>query len=95
MTSAPKNTRVGTKANARKLLITALEANARALRDTERTLTNLICRASKSGIPQTTIAQAAGVSQAHISRTLAANRALQAARKEQRAAKKAGSDGSV
>lgn len=77
------------KPETRKLLLNSITLNARAKRDTERTLDNLICRAVKSGITQTSVAKAAGVSQAHISRTVAENRQRLADQKAARAAKKA------
>jgi hypothetical protein len=83
------------KVNARRLVLDGITLNARALRDTERTLTILMVRADKIGIPQTAVAKAAGVSQAHVSRTLAAERKRAAARKPPRAAKRGEPRGSV
>jgi DNA-directed RNA polymerase specialized sigma subunit len=83
------------KANARQLILNALTANARAQRDTERLIVNLIVRADKLGIKQTAVAKAAGVSQAHVSRVLAADRKEIEARKATRAAKKRGENGRV
>jgi hypothetical protein len=80
--TAPKRTAM------RKTLLDAVTLNARALRDTERTLNNLMCRAVERGIPQTTVAKAAGVSQAHVSRTVAANRRANEARKAARRSKR-------
>lgn len=79
----------------RKTLLDAVSLNARALRDTERTLNNLMCRCVERGIPQTAVAKAAGVSQAHVSRTLAANREAHEARKAARRSKRLESRGTV
>jgi hypothetical protein len=79
----------------RKTLLDAVTLNARALRDTERTLNNLMCRAVERGIPQTAVAKAAGVSQAHVSRTLAANRKQNDERNAARRSKRAKSGGTV
>lgn len=76
------------KAAMRKTLLNALKLNARALRDNRTTLDNLIVRAVERGIPQTAVADAAGVSQAHVSRTLTAHRKANEARKAARAAKR-------
>lgn len=83
------------RAAMRKTLLDALKLNARALRDNRTTLDNLICRAVERGIPQTAVAEAAGVSQAHVSRTLAANRKANEARKATRAAKRTKGRGTV
>lgn len=79
----------------RKTLLNAVTLNARALRDSERTLNNLMCRAVERGIPQTAVAKAAGVSQAHVSRTLAANREANEARKAARRSKRSRTGGTV
>jgi hypothetical protein len=62
-------------------LLDAIGMNARAIRDSRSTLDNLIVRAVERDVPQTAVAEAAGVSQAHVSRTLAANRKANEARK--------------
>lgn len=79
----------------RRTLLGAISMNARALRDTERTLANLMCRAVERGIPQTAVAEAAGVSQAHVSRTLAASRKANEARKAARRPKRNREGGTV
>ena len=79
----------------RKTLLEAVRLNARALKDTERTLNNLMCRAVERGIPQTAVAQAAGVSQAHVSRTLAANRKANEQRKAARRSRRKSEGGTV
>lgn len=86
MTPPTETPPAGKRANARKLILDALTLNARALKDTRRLIDNLIVRADKDGIPQTAIAKAAGVSQAHVSRTLAANRKTLEARNASSAA---------
>lgn len=78
-----------------KLLLDAIALNARALKDTQLLLTRLIVRAAKSGVPQTAIAKAAGVSQAHVSRTIAADRQANGRRKAARAPEKGERDGRV
>jgi hypothetical protein len=82
-------------ATMRKTLLDAVTLNARAVRDSERTLNNLMCRAVEHGIPQTAVAKAADVSQAHVSRTLAANRQANEARKAARRAKRSRTGGTV
>jgi predicted transcriptional regulator len=76
------------KPETKKTLLGAISLNARAVRDSQLTLSNLIARAVERGIAQTEVAAAAGVSQAHVSRTLAAYRAenekRQAARRSRR-----------
>ena len=79
----------------RKTLLGAITLNARAVRDSQRTLDNLMCRAVERGIPQTAVAEAAGVSQAHVSRTLAANRKANEARKATRRSKRNREGGKV
>ena len=76
-------------------LLGAIRANARALRDTERTLENLMCRAVERGIPQTAVAEAAGVSQPHVSRTLAAVRKQNEERKAQARSRRKREGGTV
>lgn len=62
-------------------LLNALRLNDRAIRDATITRDNLIIRAARSKVPQTKIAEAAGLSQAHVSRILAAHRKATEARK--------------
>lgn len=76
-------------------LLKAISLNARALRDTQTTLSNLIARAVERGIAQTEVAAAAGVSQAHVSRTLAAYRAVNERRKAARRSKRKNEGGTV
>lgn len=95
MIPAAKTTPADKRAAMRKTLLEGIRLNARALIDTERTLNNLMCRAVERGIPQTAVAKAAGVSQAHVSRTLAANREANEARKAARASKRAKGRGTV
>lgn len=83
------------KAAMRKTLLEAIRLNARAVIDSQRTLENLMCRAVERGIPQTAVADAAGVSQAHVSRTLAANREANEARKAARRSKRGQGRGTV
>lgn len=70
-------------AKTRNTLLGAITLNARSIRDSKLTLDNLIVRAVERGIPQMAVAEAAGVSQAHVSRTLAASRKANEARKAQ------------
>lgn len=69
------------KPETKRTLLGAITLNSRAIRDSRLTLDNLIARAVERGIPQQEVAQAAGVSQAHVSRTLAAYRKQTEARK--------------
>jgi CRP-like cAMP-binding protein len=76
------------EAKTKKTLLAAVSGAAKTRERSERMFDNLICRAVEQGITQTEVAAAAGVSQAHVSRTLAANRkqneARNAARRERR-----------
>lgn len=79
----------------RKTLLGAIALNARAIRDSRATLDNLIVRAIERGVPQTAVAEAAGVSQAHVSRTVASGRKANEARKAARRSKRHKGDGTV
>lgn len=83
------------KPETKRTLLTAINLNARAIRDSTRTRDNLIARAVESGIPQTEVAKAAGMSQAHVSRTLASYRKLNEERKATRAASRRAKAGAV
>ena len=85
----------GKKTAMRTTLLEAVRLNARAVRDSQRTLENLMCRCVERGIPQTAVADAAGVSQAHVSRTLAANRKANEQRKAARRSKRKSEGGTV
>lgn len=62
------------EAKTRKALLAAVSGAAKTRARSERMFDNLICTAVKEGLTQVEVAQAAGVSQAHVSRTLAARR---------------------
>ena len=79
----------------RNTLLAAVTEAAKIKARSDRTLANLICRAVEAGVPQTAVAYAAGVSQAHVSRTLAANRQANEDRRAARASKKARAGGTV
>lgn len=79
----------------RSLLLAGIEDAAKIARKAQATLDNLIVGAAKHGVTQTDAARAAGVSQAHISRTLAANRKLIEERKARRASKRKHEGGTV
>ena len=79
----------------RRTLIAAVTGAAKTKARSDHMLTNTMLAALKHGIPQTDVARAAGVSQAHVSRTLAAARKGDAARKAARRAKKESGRGTV
>ena len=83
------------KPETKKTLLGAIRLNARAVTDSQRTLSNLIARAVERGIAQTEVAEAAGTSQAHVSRTLAAHRKQAEARKAARRSKRNHEGGTV
>lgn len=83
------------KPETKKTLLGAISLNARAVRDGQATLSNLIARAVERGIAQTEVAEAAGTSQAHVSRTLAAHRRQNEERKAKRRAKSRAQGGTV
>lgn len=83
------------KPETKKTLLGAIRLNARSVRDSQATLANLIARAVERGIAQMEVAEAAGVSQAHVSRTLAAYRKQNDARKAARASKRSREGGTV
>jgi len=76
---------VPASAKMRKTLLASVNGAAKTKARSDRMFANLICRAVEHGITQTEVAKAAGVSQAHVSRTIAANRERQAARRSKRA----------
>lgn len=77
------------RAAMRKTLLSAVSGAAKTKARADRMFENTMLAALKHGIPQTTVAEAAGVSQAHVSRTLTAARNADTARKAARAAKRA------
>lgn len=79
----------------KKTLLDSITLNARALQSTRIVLDGLIRRAVRSGIPQTTVAKAAGVSQAHVSRVAAAGGKTSKARKPARRPKASREGGTV
>ena len=83
------------KPETKKTLLNAIRLNASTVRDSQRTLSNLIARAVERGIAQTEVAKAAGTSQAHVSRTLAAYRKQNEERKATRRAKRQHEGGTV
>lgn len=83
------------KPETKKTLLGAISLNARAVRDSQATLSNLIARAVERGISQTEVAQAAGTSQAHVSRTLAAYRRRNEERKATRRSRRKREGGTV
>ena len=76
------------KPETKKTLLGAIALNARSIRDGQTTLANLIARSVERGISQVEVAEAAGVSQAHVSRTLAAYRKQNETRKAARRSKR-------
>ena len=83
------------KPETKKTLLNAISLNARSVRDSQITLSNLISRAVERGIAQTEVAKAAGTSQAHVSRTLATYRKQNEERKARRRAKAKNEGGAV
>lgn len=83
------------KAETKKMLLTAITLNCRAIADSTRTRDNLIARAVERGITQTEVARAAGMSQAHVSRALAAYRRANEERKAKRRAARRNEGGTV
>ena len=79
----------------RETLLTAVRLNARTIKDATRTRDNVICRAAERRIPQTVIAEAAGLSQAHVSRIIARHRAANDARKAARRSRRKSESGTV
>lgn len=82
-------------ANMRKTLLAAVSGAAKTKARSDRMVENTMLAALKHGIPQTAVAKAAGVSQAHVSRTLAAARRQDLARKAVRRSKKEKGRGTV
>jgi predicted transcriptional regulator len=83
------------QAKTKTTLLNAIALNARTIRDSRRTLDNLICRAVERGITQGEVAKAAGVSQAHVSRTLDSTRKANETRKAQAATRRKREGGKV
>lgn len=75
--------------------IASIETAAAESRKADRILNNLMCRAVERGVTQTDVAKAAGVSQAHVSRTLAANRKADDERKARAATRRRSEGGTV
>lgn len=73
----------------KKTLLAAVHGAAKTKARSDRMYDNCILTALKHGVTQTEVANAAGVSQAHVSRLAAANRQAQEARKAQRRSKRA------
>jgi len=86
---------VAVKPETKKTLLRAISLNASAARSSQRTLANLIARAVERGITQNEVAQAAGVSQAHVSRTLRDYRKQNEARKAVRRSRRKSEGGPV
>jgi hypothetical protein len=82
-------------ANMQKTLLAAVKGAAKTKARSDRMFASLICRAVEAGIPQTAVAYAAGTSQAHVSRTVAANRKLNEERKAARRSKRNNEGGQV
>lgn len=82
-------------ASMRRTLIAAVSGAAKTKARSDRMFENTMLAAVKHGIPQTEVAKAAGVSQAHVSRTLAASRRQNETRKAARRSKRGESRGTV
>lgn len=82
-------------ASMRKTLLAAVKGAAKTKARSDRMFENTMLAALKHGIPQTVVAEAAGVSQAHVSRTLAASREADEARKAARRSKRSRAGGTV
>lgn len=82
-------------ANMRRTLLAAVKGAAKTKARSDRMYENAMLAALKHGVQQTAVAEAAGVSQAHVSRTLAAARKSDAERKAARAAKRGRNGGTV
>lgn len=85
----------GKKDTMRAALLEAVRLNARAIRDATSNRDELIVRAVERGIPQTAVAEAADLSQPHISRIVTANKKANEARKAARRSKRSKSGGTV
>lgn len=82
-------------AKTKRTLLAAVSGAAKTKERSDRMFANLIVRAVEAGLPQTEVAEAGGVSQAHVSRTLAANRKANDARRAARRAKRKSEGGTV
>jgi hypothetical protein len=76
-------------------LLKAVGQTSRAIRDSTTMLENLIRRCDEAGIPQTTVANAADMSQAQVSRILTGRRGSKESRKAARAPRRSREGGTV